>query len=229
MDQEKVAKFIKEIRKRENLTQKEFASKYGVTFQAVSKWENAKNIPDIVLLKQICDDYHLNLDDFLEVKDSNFKKKKLKICFWLLVVFAFCILFFFFLFHKNYFEFKTLAANCENFNLYGSIAYNENKSSIYISHITYCGEEDNTKYKSLSCTLYETTDVAKIEISHYAYAEDQVITLEEFLENVQFYVNNYENSCKVYKENTLFLEIEALQENGKITTYKIPLHLKDNC
>ena len=40
MDQEKIGKLIKVIRKKNNLTQAEFAEKYGVTYQAVSKWEN---------------------------------------------------------------------------------------------------------------------------------------------------------------------------------------------
>ena len=35
------------------MTQKDFALKFGVTYQAVSKWENGKNIPDISLLKVI--------------------------------------------------------------------------------------------------------------------------------------------------------------------------------
>ena len=54
MDQEKIGKFIKEIRKKENLSQQKFAEKYGVTYQAVSKWENGKNIPDLSILKQMC-------------------------------------------------------------------------------------------------------------------------------------------------------------------------------
>ena len=37
MDQEKIGKFIKEIRIKNNLTQKDLAEKYGVTYQAVSK------------------------------------------------------------------------------------------------------------------------------------------------------------------------------------------------
>ena len=61
MDQEKIGKIIKEIRKNNNLTQADLANKYNVTYQAVSKWENGKSLPDIVLLKQICKDaffYH---------------------------------------------------------------------------------------------------------------------------------------------------------------------------
>lgn len=40
MNQELIGKTIKEIRKKENLSQQKFAEKYGVTYQAVSKWEN---------------------------------------------------------------------------------------------------------------------------------------------------------------------------------------------
>ena len=54
MNQEKIGSLIKKIRKENNLTQQDFAKKYGVTYQAVSKWENGKNIPDIALLKEIC-------------------------------------------------------------------------------------------------------------------------------------------------------------------------------
>ena len=50
MDQEKIGKFIKDLRIKNNLTQKEFADKYNVTYQAVSKWENGKNMPDLSLL-----------------------------------------------------------------------------------------------------------------------------------------------------------------------------------
>ena len=60
MNQEKVGELIKNLRKKANLTQSEFAEKYGVSYQAVSKWENGKNIPDIQLLKQICSDYKIS-------------------------------------------------------------------------------------------------------------------------------------------------------------------------
>ena len=42
MDQNEFGKLIKEIRKKNNLTQKDLADKYNVTYQAVSKWENGK-------------------------------------------------------------------------------------------------------------------------------------------------------------------------------------------
>ena len=65
MNQDKISNKIKELRKQNNLTQKEFASIFGVTYQAVSKWENGINIPDIEILKSICKKYDLDINEFL--------------------------------------------------------------------------------------------------------------------------------------------------------------------
>ena len=70
MDQEKIGKLIKEIRQKNNLTQKQFADKYGITYQAVSKWENGKNMPDVSLLKQISKDFKVNIEDLLVLEEK---------------------------------------------------------------------------------------------------------------------------------------------------------------
>ena len=72
MNQEKIGKLIKEIRKQNNLTQKEFADKYGVTYQAVSKWETGKNIPDISLIKEISRDFNINIEDIIRMRSEFF-------------------------------------------------------------------------------------------------------------------------------------------------------------
>ncbi len=227
MDQEKIGKFIKEIRLKEKLSQQKFADKYGVTYQAVSKWENGKNIPDIAILKQMCEEYHMNLDNFLETKIPS-KRKNI---FWILIpiiaLFIFLFLFILFSPKKNHFEFKTLSSNCNNFKLYGSMAYNDIKSSIYISNITYCGEKEHREYETIECSLYETDGKIKVEISKCESKNN--VSLEEFLKDLNFKVDHYEKSCKIYKENSLYLEIEAKEKNEKITSYKIPLQLQDNC
>lgn len=225
MNQERIGKFIRDIRKKENLSQQKFALKYGVTYQAVSKWENGRNIPDIAILKQMCEEYQMNLDDFLETK---IPKKKIPVWLYIgVVLILFCSILLIFAPKKNHFEFKTLSSNCNNFKLYGSMAYNDIKSSIYISNITYCGGDDNTKYKKIECTLYETDGTMKREITTYRSKENE--TLEEFLETVNFHVDDYEKTCKLYQENSFYLEIKAVNYDEKLTTYKIPLQLKDNC
>lgn len=231
MDQEKIGKFIKDIRLKENLSQQKFAQKYNVTYQAVSKWENGKSIPDIAILKQMCSDYDMNLDDFLEAKISKSKNEKrifnfIMLIFLIIIGISILII----TFNKNnHFEFKTLSSNCNNFDLYGSMAYNDNKSSIYISNITYCGMTDEKEYETIECTLYETSDKRKIEISKCTTKENNLLTLNEFLKTVNINVDNYVKTCKPYKENSFYLEIEAKESNGKITIYKIPLQLNDNC
>ena len=47
---EKIGKFICELRKSQRLTQKDLANKLGVTDKAVSKWERGLSYPDIELL-----------------------------------------------------------------------------------------------------------------------------------------------------------------------------------
>lgn len=231
MNQELIGKKIKEIRKKENLSQQKFAEKYGVTYQAVSKWENGKNIPDISILKEICNDYNLDLNNFLDTKIDNKKTNFLILIIIFIIIMLIlisCIIFF--LKNDNSdFEFKTLSSSCSNFTLSGSIAYNDSKSSIYISHITYCGGDDKRKYKEIECTLYETNNKTKTEISKLNYNGKKEITLEEYLNDIQFNIDNYEKTCKIYKENSLHLEIDAIDENDNTTTYKIPLTLEDNC
>lgn len=54
---------IKEIRERESLTQEQLAIKLNVSRQAISNWENNKNLPDIGMLILISDVFHVSLDE----------------------------------------------------------------------------------------------------------------------------------------------------------------------
>lgn len=58
-----IAKNISEFRKKAGLTQEQLADKLGVTFQAVSKWENNQSCPDILLLPQIADIFGVSVDE----------------------------------------------------------------------------------------------------------------------------------------------------------------------
>ena len=77
MDPLKVSEFIKKVRKDNNLTQKKLADKYNVTYQAVSKWENGKNLPDVAIIKQMSKDFNISVDDILEGKITVNKQSKL--------------------------------------------------------------------------------------------------------------------------------------------------------
>lgn len=53
MDYEKIGKYIAECRRKQNLTQKDLASKLGITDRAVSRWERGIGCPDISLLEPL--------------------------------------------------------------------------------------------------------------------------------------------------------------------------------
>ena len=86
MNQEKFGKFIKELRQKNNLTQKEFADKYHVTYQAVSKWENGKNMPDSALIKQISEDFNVSLEELYNGEFKNKEKKSISIIIMICII-----------------------------------------------------------------------------------------------------------------------------------------------
>jgi len=56
---------IKAVRKNQDLTQEQFARKLNVTRQAVSNWENNRNLPDIEMLIRISTEFHITLDQLI--------------------------------------------------------------------------------------------------------------------------------------------------------------------
>ena len=230
MDQEKIGKFIKKIREDNNLTQKELADKLGVTFQAVSKWENGKNVPDISILKEMSKMFNINIDEILEgeIKSKEQSKNKYIYPISLIVLLIILIVIGSIIFNKNdEYEFKTISTTCEDFKITGSAAYNKDKATIYISNVEFCGKEDVNKYKKITCTLYETYQDTKTKISNCE--EQKNINLEEFLKGVNIKVDHYSKTCKNLSKNSLTLEIEAINDENKTITYTIPIKLNDSC
>ena len=65
MDQVKIGKFIAKCRKEKNLKQIELAEKLGVTDRAVSKWENGRGLPDLSLMKPLCNELGITINELL--------------------------------------------------------------------------------------------------------------------------------------------------------------------
>ena len=227
MNQEKIGKFIKKIRQDNKLTQKELANKLGVTYQAVSKWENGKNVPDISIIKEISKMFNVDIDEILDGEKKDKKKKNL---YSMLIVMGLIVLLalgYVFYNKADDYEFKTITTTCSDFKISGSAAYNKDKATIYISNIEFCGKEDNTKYKSITCTLYETYNDTKTKISNCTKKNN--INLEDYLKEVQVKVDHSSKTCKNLNKSSLTLEIEAKDENNKTIKYTIPIKLNDSC
>ena len=77
MNQEKIGKFIANLRKEKNMTQQELAEKLNVTDRAISHWENGRRLPDISLLKELGDVFNVTIDEIINgerITEKNQKK-----------------------------------------------------------------------------------------------------------------------------------------------------------
>jgi transcriptional regulator with XRE-family HTH domain len=61
-----IAKNIIDLRKSMNWTQAELAQKLNYSDKAISKWERAESIPDVIVLKEIADLFQVNVDYLLD-------------------------------------------------------------------------------------------------------------------------------------------------------------------
>lgn len=62
---------ISRLRQNHNMTQEEFASRLGVTPQAVSRWERGNSLPDISLIKGICNVLSISANTLLGVETES--------------------------------------------------------------------------------------------------------------------------------------------------------------
>ena len=228
MDQEKVGNLIKKLRLDNNLTQKELADKLNVTFQAVSKWENGKSVPDIAQLHEISKLFNIDISEILdgELKEKKKKKTGLIIAGIIIIIaVTTCIL----LINKNNnFAFKKITTNDSGYNITGSLAYDsKGKIYIYITDIE-SKSNDDTKYKDLKVSLYENYNGTNTKIKD-CEEEGHNTTIKEHLKNVTFNIDDYKSSCSDLTKSNFYLEVSATNEEDKTIYYKINLELEDIC
>ena len=226
MDQDRIAQIIKEIRQQNNLTQKELADELGVTFQAVSKWETGKNIPDIAILREISNKYKIDINTLLDTSHQSVKKNNKKpVLYFILALVLLGSIVGTVIAIKNRnddFNFKKLGTAEKNFNLTGTVVYNDNKTIITIDTIEYAGEDTET-YDEIDCSLFEDKGNTRVKIA----SKQQVFTtIQDFLQKVTFEIDDYKIDCN--KEPSLLITISA-KKDSKIVAYQIPLELNDIC
>ncbi len=235
MDQEKIAKFILELRKKNNMSQSEFASLLNVTSQAVSKWENARGIPDIEILRAMSKTFKVDIESIL---DGEIKKKKIKYVIPATIVLLFIvisvILLVLFYPEKEY-KLSDIKSDNELFEVHGVAAYQEDKKSIHINKLEII-DDSLEKYVVKDCSLYEEendltakiTDCSKIE-KYESFDINKAKTLSQLLEGAEFHKDNYLSICEDLSNANLFIELNLIDENNKTIEYKIPLLFDYNC
>lgn len=232
MNQERIGKFIYNLRKSNNLTQAELANKLGVTYQAVSKWENGKNIPDIAIMQQISNEFNVDITEIINGERTNKKRLPLLIIIAIILIVIIALIFIVVITtnnHHNDFIFKTLYSNCETFNISGAIAYNKEKASLYISNIEYCGELDDNLYKSIVLGLYKEKNNIITKLKENGKDFKEGIKIADYIKTVRFEVNDYLLNCNDFTNENIYIEVEASTDVNQIIKYRIPLKFNDVC
>lgn len=65
LNQEKTGKFIAEMRRQQNLTQRQLAEQVGVSDKTVSKWETGRSMPDNAILLDVCLILNISVNELL--------------------------------------------------------------------------------------------------------------------------------------------------------------------
>ena len=226
MDQDRIANIIKKVRKDNNLTQEKFANSLNVTYQAVSKWETGKSIPDISTLQLISKKYNVDINDLLDTNVSSKKSTNYLFIIMVAVVAVIATGIIAYTIHNNHGTFQSgeINSTCKDFNINGIVSYDTNKTHIYISKIDYCGKEDNNVYKKIESVLYSIhTDGKEMEMAKGNSINN--ITLKNYLDELKF--NTSSNTCSILKGIQLKLVIKAYTDDNVSTTFEIPLNLGD--
>lgn len=234
MNQEKIGKFIYDLRKKYNLTQAELASRLHVTAQAVSKWENGRGVPDIELLKKLSEEFDVSISELIEGQKEHKKTKKI----WflsgavLIVVVIVVVLLVSFQRDDESFTFSSLICDNDSFSINGVIAYDDAKKSVYISNIHYCDETlEEPKAQAVECILYEVVNDEEVEIARYGSLSDVKDNdyISKYLSNIEFNIDDYTCGCNSDTCNNLHIRINALNEQNEVITYEIPLSVNHTC
>ena len=79
MNQEKIGHFIRENRKKKQITQQQLAKKLKVSNQTISNWENGKCLPEYELLIPMCKELDITITDLINGENQSKEIEKTKI------------------------------------------------------------------------------------------------------------------------------------------------------
>lgn len=71
-----ISEQISRLRRQKGMTQEQLASRLGVSYQAVSKWENEQSCPEITLLPLLSDVFQISLDELFGRRGNNVNLKE---------------------------------------------------------------------------------------------------------------------------------------------------------
>lgn len=225
------ANFIIEIRSKRNLTQKQLADIINVSDRTISKWENGQTVPDLVNIKNICEELNVSPNSVI-LNHKTFKdkmwiiKQRIKIIldylfkniFAIGFIITFLILFTYFVNNFNSVNIYTLQYSSENINIeHGYLLKSKGQNVLFVDNIT------------LDKIEYEISDL-HIELYTYVNGDKYLIyennNLEDiFIEELSSYPILLKPDVINAIRKNLYLDITTQDIEGKIYTYSSIINL----
>lgn len=218
-----VAEMIKHTRTTSNMTQEEYGQKLGVSRQTVSSWENGRSMPDLQMLIDICNIYHISLDKLLN-EDNKFVNK---IDFYgrigkILKGVSVCLIIAVVLFVIVFFRWKIIAADKNE-----AFVQNAEEWGFVLKDGRYQMEEDNVYYQLPNQKLPFLKEDFFVKNSSADFNIDETeisITIYDNKNNVHITLNHNRSlegewtetdSLKVVEDNLNDKEKDLLKEKEK--------------
>lgn len=76
----KLGEKIRSLRKAKNISQEVLAQYLGISFQAVSKWENGDTMPDVTMIPAIASFFEVSTDELFDFNRLETEKKVQQVC-----------------------------------------------------------------------------------------------------------------------------------------------------
>ncbi len=192
MDQVKIGKFIAESRKDKDLTQRELGEKLGISKNAVSKWERGISMPDVSIMKELCNVLDISLNEFFNGESDNSdnglinylktekRKKKIKFIVFITIILLtiiISILSLFFINNYNKISGYILTGESENFTYRDNLFISSNIKNINAFGLI---ESKNENIK--------TDDITSMKL----ICNNKLIATSKYLKGVIYENNGYD-------------------------------------
>ena len=214
MDNEKIGKLIRELRRRDNLTQEQLADMVGVGFRAVSKWERGINAPDISNMYELCKIFNITKDELLsgELKEKdninpkNKSKSKIIITIFIIGIFIIALTSIFIYQNNRTYTYNIISSETEkDYYVRGFAHLKKGKISINLNKI-------NFKDKDFSNIVIKNYEYEITSNNEFIFGYGYIGMSEHIREPIT--ITEFEKNNKINIDATTEIEKELIVKNG---------------
>lgn len=244
MDQEKIGKFIKELREEKRITQDELGEILNISGKSVSKWERGLSLPDISNLQLLADTLDISVSELLmgnrsknkKISDENYVKglnlysKKLSFKYLKLIIaliFLFIASFLLFYFCNEYgsnYVYK-IESNDPAYSVKGYFIINKEMNILMIEEVKYQGDKIGTKEEPKISKSVVAFQINNKTFNSFDHEVSKRMPYNEFLNQLSFTrIYNKSRTTELSNKDTFTLSVECNYDK-EYDKQKIPLKL----